>query len=280
MGTTRQLRTRPLHGDFGVEIHDVDVTRADADTLAAVVSEFNHHGAVLVRGQSLDRPAQIAFTELFGEPGDNVRKDFVDPEYPKIYIISNKVVDGRVVGEHDAGFGWHTDLATSQRPALCTILYALEVPDEGSDTLIADMCAAWNAVPAERQQQIDGFRVHHSFIEMMRQRGLKPTQEHQETMPDVFHPIVRRHVFDGRKALCLGGKVKGIVGLPNPEGLDLIDELMEYATQERFIYRHKWKVGDLLVWDDRVTLHTGTPFDLTKYVRYMNRTWVRGEIPQ
>src|SRR4051812_26322939 len=103
MATSKQLRTRPLHGEFGAEIFDVDVTRADADTLAAIVAAFNRSGAVLLRGQSLDRPAQLAFTKLFGEPGDNVRKDFVDLEFPKIYIISNKVVNGRVIGEHDAG---------------------------------------------------------------------------------------------------------------------------------------------------------------------------------
>ena len=98
--------------------------------------------------------------------------------------------------------------------------------------------------------------------------------------PDVFHPLIRRHPADGRKALWVStGTVKGIVGMPEPQGAELVDELVAFATQERFIYRHRWQVGDVLVWDNRCTLHTGTLFDDTKYIREMHRLWVKGDRP-
>ena len=279
MAATKAFETRPLMPGFGVEILGVDVTSADRETLAEVVATFNRSGAILLRAQSLDRPQQLAFTALFGLPADSMRTDYIDPEYPKIYVISNKVIDGRVVGEYDAGIGWHTDMATAERPALCTILYAAEVPDEGSDTLIADMCAAWDALPEARRQQLAGLVVHPSFVNSLKKRGLKVSEAQRAKHPDVFHPLVRRHAADGRKSLWVGSIVEGIVGMPNPEGTDLVQELMEFGTQDRFVYRHKWQVGDVLVWDCRCTLHTGTHFDRDKYVRLVYRTWVQGEAP-
>jgi alpha-ketoglutarate-dependent taurine dioxygenase len=279
MQTSVALRARPLKSGFGAEILDVDVTSADPDTLAEVVTAFHRHGAIVLRNQRLDPPQQIAFTALFGEPEDNVRKEYVIEDHPKVYVISNKVVNGRTIGEFAAGIGWHTDLSYSARPALCTILHALEAPPEGSDTLIADLCAAWNALPPDKQRQIDGRRVHHSFVESMRKRGLQITPEQRATMPDVFHPLVRRHACDGRKSLWLSSLISGISGMPEPEAQALMKELLDFATQDRFVYRHKWAAGDVLVWDDRCTLHTGTPFDTEKYVRLVHRTWVRGEIP-
>jgi len=279
MTTQTPLRTRPLMPEFGAEILDVDVANASPETVRQIIDVFNTSGVILLRNQRLDKPQLMAFTSVFGELGDNTREEYVDPEFPKIYVISNKVVNGRAIGQHDANHGWHSDLATAQRPALCTLLQALEVPDEGSDTLVADMCGAFRALPAERQSELMNYRLHQSFVEMRRSRGLPVTPEMSEAMPDVFHPMVRRHPVDGRKALWLGSLPIGIVGVPNPQGLDLLDELLEFATQERFTYRHKWQVGDILIWDDRMTLHTATPYDMTKYTRLMHRTWVLGEVP-
>jgi taurine dioxygenase len=232
------LRTRPLIADFGVEIMDVDLASAHAATLAAVHDTFHRHGAILPRGQRLDKPGQLDFTRLFGEPEYNARTEWCDPDYPEIYVISNKVVNGRKIGDERAGLGWHSDFAYGKRPALCTILNAVEVPKEGSDTELADLCA------------------------------------------DVFHPLIRRHPADQRKALWVGtSTVKGISGMPNPEGLDLIAELVAFATQERFVYRHKWRVDDVLAWDNRCTLHRGTEFDFENDTRLVYRSWVKGDVP-
>lgn len=274
------LITRPLLPNFGVEIVNVDVARAGPEDLAAIVAAFHRHGAIVIRGQKLDQRAQLAFTRLFGKPELNARPEFCDPECPEIYILSNKVVNGRAIGDRDAGMGWHSDLSYSKRTALCTILHALEVPKVGSDTLIADLCAAWNTLPAERQRALDGLVVHHSFTRLMEKRGVPLTQEQIAAYPDVWHPLVRRHPADDRKSLFISAvQVKGVLGMDDLAGIRLVDELVAFATQEPFIYRHRWQAGDILAWDNRCTLHRATPYDLEREVRHVHRTWVQGDIP-
>ncbi len=103
----------------------------------------------------------------------------------------------------------------------------------------------------------------------------------EDTIPDVIHPMIRAHPVDGRRALWVStGTTRGIVGMPNPEGLDLLAELVAFATQDRFVFRHKWRAGDVIIWDNRCTLHTGTRFDVTKYTRHVHRTWMRGDRPR
>jgi taurine dioxygenase len=166
---------------------------------------------------------------------------------------------------------------------MCTMLYAVEVPAEGSDTLLADLCAAYDALSPERQRELDHLVLHHSYQYFMETREYGRTTlspELKAQNPDVFHPLIRVHPANGRRALWAStGTVKEIVGMPNPAGLKLIDELVEFITQDRFVYRHKWKVGDVLVWDNRCTLHTGTLYDDTKYDRLMHRLWAKGDKP-
>lgn len=279
--TSERLDTRPLLADFGVEITGIDVKSADRRTLNEVATALAHHGAIVLRGQRLSPQDQINFTSLFGEPAGNPQLEYTVPNHPKVFVISNKVVDGKAIGDPEAGTAWHTDLNYERRPAAYTCLHALEVPDEGSDTLIADTCAAWNALPEERRQQIDGLVVHHSYANLAVRSNRALTDEERHDYPDVFHPLVRRHPADGRKALwgLSTTTPNGIVDMPNPAGKDLIRELMEFATQDQFVYRHQWQAGDVLVWDNRCTLHRGTPFDKSKYIRLVHRTWVRGEAP-
>ncbi|HTX51426.1 MAG TPA: TauD/TfdA family dioxygenase [Caulobacteraceae bacterium] len=284
MNTAVQVRTRPLKPGFGAEILDVDLARADDATLDAVVETFHRHGAIVLRGQSMN-PAQLTeFVARFGEPEDHTLKEFTVPGFPKVYRLSNRVVDGKPIGAHNDGIGWHTDYSYKSEPVMATMLYAVEVPAEGSDTLLADCVAAWNALSPERQAELEGLVVHHSYQHFMRTReygARELSEELKAANPDVYHPLVRTHPADGRKALWPStGTVIEVVGKPNPEGLDLVQELVDFiTTQDRFIYRHKWQVGDLLMWDNRCTLHTGTLFDDTKYIREMHRLWVRGDRP-
>ncbi|WP_374569786.1 TauD/TfdA dioxygenase family protein [Phenylobacterium sp.] len=277
------LRTRPLGPGFGAEIEDVDIHTADEATLDAVVDTFHRHGAILLRGQTLDPAELTAFIGRFGEPEDHTQKQFTLPGYPKVFVLSNRVVDGKPIGAHNDGVGWHTDYSYKAEPVMCTMLYAVEVPPEGSDTLLADQCAAWDALPAERQEQLKDLKLHHSYQYFMetREYGRQTLSEELKAQnPDVIHPLIRTHPADGRKALWVStGTVKEIVGMPNPEGLQLIDELVEWVTQDRFVYRHKWREGDVLVWDNRCTLHTGTLYDDTKYYRLMHRLWAKGDKP-
>jgi taurine dioxygenase len=273
------FQSHPLTDRFGIEITGVDLTACGSDTHRAIVDAFHRHGIMVVRDQTLTPAAQMEFSRAFGTPETNPRTEFTYPGIPEIYVISNKVVDGRKIGDVDAGQGWHTDSSFFAEPVMCTLLYAMEVPAEGSDTLMADLVAAWNALPPERQAALDGLKVQHSWRALMELKGVA-VDPADDRLPDVVHPLVRTHPADGRKALWVStGTTRGIVGMPNPEGLDLLRELVDFATQERFVYRHKWRVGDVLIWDNRCTVHTGTRFDVTKYQRHVHRTWIKGDRP-
>jgi len=274
-----EISIRPLTDGFGAEISGVDLASCGSQLHQAVVDAFHRSGIVVVRDQVLSPMAQLEFTRAFGTPELNPRVEYTYPGIPEIYVISNKIVNGRKIGDHQAGQGWHTDSSFMAEPVMCTMLYAMEVPDEGSDTLMADLCAAWNALPAERRAELETLQVEHSWRALMEMKGV-PLDPDDNRLPDVVHPLVRTHPADGRKALWVStGTTRGIVGMPNPEGLDLLSELVAFATQDRFVFRHKWRVGDVLIWDNRCTLHTGTPFDLSRYQRHVHRTWVKGGRP-
>ena len=284
MDAITEVKWRPLKPGFGAEILDVDLNKADEATLNGVVDTFQKQGAILIRDQTMSPPDLMRFISRFGEPEDHTIKENTLPGFPKIYVLSNRIVDGKPIGAHNDGIGWHTDYSYKAEPVMSTMLYAVEVPAEGSDTLLADMCAAWNALPPERQAEVDGLVVHHSWRHFMATREWNrmedPSDELLADNPDVFHPLVRTHPADGRKALFPStGTVKGIVGMPNPEALDLVEDMIAFGTQERFVFRHKWREGDILMWDNRCTLHTGTLYDDAKYFRVMHRLWVKGDKP-
>jgi taurine dioxygenase len=283
LDTLVKLRTRPLKDDFGTEVLDVDVRTADDATLAEVVATFHRHGALLLRDQTLTPGELTAFIARFGEPEDHTLQEFTVPGFPKVYRLSNRVVDGKPIGAHNDGVGWHTDYSYRPEPVMMTMLYAVEVPPEGSDTLIADCVAAWNALPPERQAELEGKVLHHSYQHFMRNRewgAMELSDQLKAENPDVYHPLVRTHPADGRKALWPStGTVIEVMGMPNPQGLELVQDLVDFITQDRFVFRHKWRVGDLLMWDNRCTLHTGTLYDDTRYIREMHRLWVRGDKP-
>jgi len=274
---------RELKPGFGAEVLGVDFPRANPEQRSLLVDAFQHHGALLLRDQTMSPDDLLDLIRLFGEPEGHTLQQFTLPGYPNIYILSNKVVDGRPIGAHNDGVGWHTDYSYKAEPVMSTMLYAVEVPPEGSDTLLADLCAAYDALAPERRAALDGLKLHHSYQHFMENRewgAMKLSEELKAENPDVIHPLIRTHPADGRKALWVStGTVKEVIGLPEADGLALVDELVEWATQDRFVYRHKWRVGDVLMWDNRCTLHTGTLYDDTKYDRLMHRLWVKGDRP-
>jgi len=283
MNDNIELETRELRPGFGVEIMHLDVAKVNTETRQAVVDAFDLHGAVLLRGQKMNPDDLIQFLSAFGELEGHTQTQFTLPGFPSIYILSNREENGRPIGAHNDGIGWHTDYSYKDKPVKCTMLYAIEVPAEGSDTLLADGCAAYEALEPARKEQLNDLVLHHSYKYFMdtRKYGRKKlSKEMEKDNPDVLHPLIRVHPADGRRALWVStGTVKEIVGMSNPEGLELIDELVEFMTQDQFVYRHKWQVGDLLVWDNRCTLHTGTLYDDTKYIRTMHRMWSKGDRP-
>ncbi len=284
MATSTLLKTTELKPGFGALIEGVDLPTADDETLQGVVEAFHRHGAIVLRGQTMAPRDLMRFVSAFGEPEDHTLRENTLPGFPKIYVLSNRVVDGKPIGAHNDGVAWHTDMSYTAKPPKCTMLYAVEVPPEGSDTLLADCCKAWNALPPERQAELDGKIVHHSWRYFMtagrKYNRVKP-EDLTLDLPDVYHPLVRKHPVDGRRSLFLSGTtVQGVSGMSDEEGRAMVGELIEFTTRDEFVFRHKWREGDVLMWDNRCTLHTGTLYDDTKYFRVMHRLWAKGETPR
>ena len=278
------IEIRSLKPGFGAEVRSVDLASADSATIAEVARIFGLHGVLLARGQNMAPGDLMRFLGHFGELEDHTLKQYTLPGYPKIFILSNRTdAQGRPIGAHNDGLGWHTDYSYMAEPVKCTMLYAVEVPPEGSDTLVADCCGAYRAMPEDRRKQLEGLALHHSYKFFMENREhgrMKISKELEEATPDVIHPLIRTHPQDGRKALWPStGTVKEVVGMPGEQGLSLLNELVAFVTQERFVLRHKWRVGDIFMFDNRCTLHTGTPYDDQRYFRLMHRMWVKGDRP-
>ncbi|MEM8934829.1 MAG: TauD/TfdA family dioxygenase [Pseudomonadota bacterium] len=279
------LPIRHLKDSFGAEVLDFDAAHADDDHLGEIVEIFDAHGALLLRDQKMTPDNLKRFLSAFGELEGHTLQQFTlkDEGHPEIFLLSNIEKDGKPIGAHNDGVGWHTDYSYMESPVKCTMLYAIKVPAEGSDTLLADCCAAYDAMPDEMRAKTADMKLHHSykyFMETREHARVELTKEIEEQTPDVVHPLIRTHPANGRKALWPStGTVKEIVGVENPAGLEYLEELVEFVTQDQFVYRHKWAVGDLLIWDNRSTLHTGTLFDDQKYQRLMHRMWVKGDRP-
>lgn len=278
-----QFELRHLKGDFGVEVMNVDAATASDETLEELVDLFDRFGVLLLRNQKMEPENLKRYLRTFGELEGHTLQQFTLQGHPEIYILSNIEENGKPIGAHNDGVGWHTDYSYMESPVKCTMLYAVQVPDEGSDTLLADCVGAYDAMSPEMLEKTKDLKLHHSykyFMETREHGRMKISKEIEEKTPDVVHPLIRTHPANGRKALWPStGTVKEVIGMPNPEGLGFLDDLVEFVTSDEFVYRHKWQVGDLLVWDNRCTLHTGTLFDDKKYKRLMHRMWAKGDKP-
>jgi taurine dioxygenase len=276
------ITVRRIDVGFGAEIVGVDVRTLHPRDFRLIENAFNRHGVIVVRDQILTPKDFHSFVERLGELETHTLLQYTLPGDEKIYVLANIEENGRQIGAHNEGIGWHTDLSYKQKPVMATALYGVICPPVGADTLFADMSAAYDALPEARKRELDGLKIHHSYHRFMASRDDRAplTEEQKAKTPDVHHPLVRTHPATGRKSLYIGtGTVFGIVGMSNPEGKALVDELVDYATQEKFTYRHVWRENDILMWDNRSTLHTGTLFDDTKYKRLIYRMMVKGDTP-
>ena len=277
------LKIRPLTERFGAEIIGVDISRErDVATMAEIEAAWFRHSILLFRNVEITPAQHVAFTRRLGPLHIMEPPEFNLPGYPEVLVVSNVVKDDKPLGIKRAGWGWHSDGEDKAIPNAGSFLYAMKVPPADGDTLYADTYAAFAALPADVRRTIMGRRACFSrarFHQVYYPELPPLTEAQKRARPDVWHPIARRHPRSGWTALYIGRWAYKIDGLPDGEAEELIRYLQEFATRPEFVYRHKWRVGDALLWDNRCAQHCATPFDDTKYERHMQRTTLEGDVP-
>jgi alpha-ketoglutarate-dependent taurine dioxygenase len=274
---------KPLHGNFFAEVGGVD-PQLDVDdaTFDAIEAAWYRHSILLFRNLALTPERQIAFTRRFGPLHVMVPLDYNLEGYPEVFVVGNDNEQGKPVGLRRAGMGFHTDGEDKVIPNAGSFLYAVQVPPEEGDTLFADLYAAYEALPEQIRRRIAGRRARYSRIDLHETHypHLPPlTDQQKRERPDVWHPLARLHPKSGRIALYIGRWACDIEGIPQAEGRELIGQLQQIAQQPRHIYRHRWRAGDAVLWDNRCTQHCATGFDEAKYVRRMHRCTLEGDSP-
>lgn len=270
------LAIEPLSPVLGASITGLDLREPFSETTRrAVYDAFIQYHVLCFRDQRLSEEQQIAFTEQFGTLERHIARNRTGAN-PLVNIVSNLGADGKPSGKLSST-RWHTDKSFRPLPSLATILHALVMPPDGGETCFANMIAAYEALPAAEQAQLEGVRVVHSW-ELSRERsGSKATPEEIADAPPMAHLLVRTIPETGKKALFMGEHAAYLEGLPRDEGFARLMQLTEHAIEERFVYRHKWTLGDVLMWDNRCLLHrANSNFDAARFPRVLQRTCLRG----
>jgi taurine dioxygenase len=263
------MRLKKLSRDFGLEASGVDLARPLSDGVFREIEEAFFDGQVLVfRGQKLTTRGFLGFARRFGPPEPHVVDQFHHPEYADILILSNVVRDGKPAGLADAGTYFHTDYSYLEMPARATMLYSIQVPKVGGDTLFANQYAAYDGLPDSLKKKMENLvALHHygnrdDLDESSRTAASVLSREQEQKMTWVRHRIARKHPVTGRTALyAVSGSSFGIEGMPEDEAVDLLDELKRHATQEKYQLRLKYGVGDVVIWDNASLLHSATLID-------------------
>jgi len=278
-GAPQPLRTRALSDALGLEALYVDLREPLSPIRIAQLREAWHQGLILLlRDQKLSEEDQVRFAEYFGEPGKTLNVHNTG-RHPSIMLVSNIRKDGKPIGAPpDGEMQFHTDQCYVERPAAASMLYAIEVPRTGGNTLFANAYLAYETLPADIKRRIDGRKAvnAYDYDNAATFRGTRI----RDGVPHYTHPVVRTHPATGRKALYVNRLMTlAIEGLPEAESAELLDLLFDHQEQRRFVYEHIWRVGDILMWDNRCTLHARTDFSPAER-RLMRRITILGEKPQ
>ncbi len=280
-----QFDAIPLTFRFGTEIVGLDLTEELTDEeKSQVITLFNSASVLLFRNQTLT-PAQLsAFTKTFGALDIHHLAENTFPNYPEVRVLSNKKkADGSLIGAYKGGHHWHSDLSYKEITGKATLLYGVECPLEGGDTLFADMHSAYEDLPVEVKIKLEGRMATHDrnwrYSELYPRRPAL-TQEQIKKVPPIKQPAVITHPESKRQALFVNKTmVSKIDGISDVDAQALTLEVETFSTQKKYVYRHSWQKGDLVVWDNRATMHKATSFDDTKFDRLMYRTQVLGAKP-
>ena len=278
-----RIAVKPTGAALGAEIADVDLRQIDDAVFAAIHRAWVDHLVLLFRGQSLNDQDLIAFSRRFGAldfaPIQETGRRFVEG-YPEIYVVSNVVENGVPIGSLGAGEAvWHTDMSYIPDPPKASMLYALEVPPSGGDTGFVNMYAVYEALPPALKKRIEGLSLKHDGTYnsggYLRQ-GVDAVDDPVRS-PGAVHPLVCTHPDSKRRALYLGRRRNAyITGLALAQSESLLDELWSYAERKDLTWYNTWRIGDLVLWDNRCTMHRRDPFDDSAR-RVMHRTQIKCE---
>ncbi|MEQ9326420.1 MAG: TauD/TfdA family dioxygenase [Rhodospirillales bacterium] len=273
--------TRKLSDAIGVEVTGVDFADPSEADFAALYAAWLDGQVLLARGQTLSDADLVAFSRRFGEldiapPNENGQRHAGG--FPEVFVVSNVIEKGEAIGSLGAGESvWHTDMNYLPAPPMASMLYCLETPAAGGKTGFMNMYAAFDALPDGLRRRVEGLQIKHdSTTNSAGYRRLGAAEVSDvTTSPGQLHPIVRQHPETGRPALYLGRRLHAwIAGLPLAESEALLDELWAHAAKDEFTWHHSWRPGDILIWDNRCTMHRRDPFDPDSR-RIMHRTQIR-----
>jgi alpha-ketoglutarate-dependent 2,4-dichlorophenoxyacetate dioxygenase len=278
-----------VHPKFGARVTGVDLVRPLDDRIFKTIFEaFNDYSVLVFPKQALSDEEQIAFSRRFGALEETIKSIANKPNVARqIADLSNVDAEGNLIAPddkrmiyHSANQMWHTDSSFKRVPALASMLSGRECPPEGGETEYASMRVAYDRLPDDMKRKLEGKIAMHSFIYsrgLVAKDLLRPEDEAQ--VPPVEQVMIRTNPVNGKKSIFVASHASHIVGMSVEEGRALIRELIELATEPNDVYRHAWTAGDLVMWDNRCTLHRGRPWDGTKYRRVMHRTTVAGAAP-
>jgi taurine dioxygenase len=281
------LKISPLSEALGAEITGIDASKPlDDATFGAILDALHAHQVIAIRDQKLSPEQQIAFGKRFGGLDIHISPKYKMKHHPEVLVLSNRKVDGEWVGSTKAGDEWHTDLHYRPKPSMATMLHALEVPAAGGETAFTDIYGAYDSLPEAIRERIAGLRSVNSW-NRLRNKRVKISEQHGDGKaqydtgdPDVMHPIVRTHPATGRKALYVSPRhTLGIEGMGEAEAEELLQELFAHQQRPEFIYVHKWRLGDVVIWDNRCTLHKAMGNIEPPGIRHLHRVTMTGDVP-
>lgn len=277
----KPFEVRPLDSaPFGAEVLGLDAAQPlEERDVVRLHEAFFRHSMLIFRDQRITPQQQIDFTSRFGDLEVHVQSRYHLKGHREIFVISNLIEDGRLIGGVDCALTWHSDSSYMHTPSKGSMLYAIECPPVGADTSFIVTYQPYLDLPAALKNAVEGRRAVHSYLRLqVNQFPERPLTEEQKRMaPDIAHPVMPTHPVTGRKVLFLGGDViAGVEGLPEQEGIDVMREILAFTTRPEYIYRHKWAVGDLVFWDNRCSLHQGSRYDTVNHRRRMHRSTIAG----
>ena len=285
MRNTRAIEVIPSTKPLGAEVRGLDLREINTADFEAIYRAWLDHQVLLFRDQQLNDDNLIAFSRRFGEldlaPIQETGRRFVEG-YPEVYVVSNVIENGQPIGSLGSGEAvWHTDMSYLEEPPKASMLFALEIPPEGGNTYFCSMYRAYHSLPDKLRESITKYTLKHDATYNSGGYVRQGTAAVDDPIHSsgTYHPLVCTHPETGRRLLYLGRRRNAYIqGLSLPESEALLDELWSYATQEAFVFESQWRVGDLVLWDNRCTMHRRDSFDAAAR-RIMHRTQIKGSAP-